>query len=134
MDWVIKNTEQGVWYAPDIGDNRERPVERQMRCLIVPMSGGDMQRIEDQGLRLTRGGKLNLSRMHKVRVAIVSRCVQEITGLRVRDERKGGEVVDIHNGQELAELAGYGPADALTTELFEVIKDHSLLEEGLEKK
>lgn len=123
---LIKSTE-GVWYAPDIDDNREKPESLQMRALIVPMSGHEMQRLEEQGIKFTRG-KLNIgARINRVRQAILTRCVQKIVNLKIENEQ-------IETGAALVSYSGYGPVDMLILDIFEAIKDHSILEEGLSKK
>jgi len=136
MDITLIEAAEGVWYAPDIGDNRELAEEAQMRALIVPMSGHEMQRLEEQCLRLTRGSKLNLGkRLNRVKAAIVSRCVKRFANLRVNDERqKPATVREIRDGAELVGFAGYAPIDAIVEDLCEAIKDHSMLEEGMAKK
>lgn len=133
MEITLIESADGVWYAPDVGNNRELPESKQARALIVPMTGREMQRLEEQGFKMSRGAKLNIGHnLNKTREAIIARCVREIVNLTVR--RKGQEPVAVTDGVALNKLAGMGMADLIAADILEAIKDHSLLEEGLEKK
>jgi hypothetical protein len=84
-------------------------------------------------LRITRAGKLNIGqRLNRVREAILKKCVKEIRGLRLRD--KQGAITEIKTVDALLTFAGHAMVDAILVDLFDAIKDHSLLEEGFEKK
>jgi hypothetical protein len=46
VEITLIDAPEGVWYAPDIGDNREKPQDEQMRALIVPMLCRELQKLE----------------------------------------------------------------------------------------
>ena len=134
MEITILSQPEGVWYAPDVFDNREKPEDQRVKMFILPATGREIQRLEEQGLRLNRRGGIDLGkRMNQARAALVSRCVQEIANLPVRDASTG-VVKHVENGEQLVALAGNAVADDLIRDAVEAIKDHSVLLEGVSKK
>lgn len=135
--FTLKQIEDEVWYAPDIGDNRDPDKEPDQRFAvrIVPMTAAEMQKLtEVHAGKVTRGSKYNwLKRYHAARDKILQRCASAVRNLNVEVVRNGATTTkSITTIDELIAFAHPdSPADKVLEELVEALKDHSKLDEGL---
>jgi hypothetical protein len=131
---LVSYDSEAVWYRPDFHDNREESKKNPMRVLLEPMSGAEYRRIEEQHGGVKKGG-VNFTHRHNVinadvirqRVKEIENCSVDVVGKdRVRTK------ANITTPGDLLKYAG--GAEDLLQDIVNAIRDHSLLEEGLEKK
>ena len=114
-----------VWYTPDIGDNRKKPLAEQCRVLLAPLSLADLRRAEREASTPTAGFSEYLNRL---REDVLRKSVKRIEGLRMRHVKNGTETFeDITKVERLIELG----VESVLQDLYSGIVDHSRLEEGL---
>ena len=125
----------GVWFAPDLDDNRERPEPERAAMLLVPMSAREFQAHQQSQVLVTKKRMKDVGAyVERREFAVKLKCLDA----RVKDVRNWF-VEDKSGKRELktwAELrdALLGSADAVhlavINEIFGALVEHSALEDG----
>jgi hypothetical protein len=126
---IMQFDEEAIWYAPDIGDNRQQCEDDRFAVLIKPATAQQLRRMEERHGKVTRG-KMNFTRRYNaIRAEVISTCVLEIRNLFMMAAKVDGsrERREVKDPIELAKVAG----EPLLEDIMDAIKDQSLLEDGL---
>lgn len=120
----------GIWYCPDIQDNRELPEDERFSVLIVPMTAEQMRRVEESHGTVTKK-KINFTRRYnRVRGDTLAKCIRDVEGCRVKILKNGKEEIRIiKTGQALVEVVN----EEILEDIYQALRDHSLLEQGMKK-
>jgi len=124
--------EESIWYSPDYKENRDLPDDQQFSVCIMPMSKRQLHRLEEKHSQLSRSGKVNyVKRYNKMRSEILESCVTEVRHLTLVVSKGGVKSqVAIESSEDLIKHA----PDVILDDILNVIKDQSLLEEGMPGK
>lgn len=132
--FTLKQIEDTVWYAPDIGDNLEKHETEQFAVQLATMNAAEMKRLTEARAGKVTSGKYNwLRRHHQVRDEILTRCVKSIRNLSMETVKDGRATISkITKVAELIEAAAPdSPADTVLEQILDALKDHSKLAEGI---
>lgn len=134
MDLVY--VEDAVWYAPDLGDNRDRPEAEQFAVLLKPLSASEMKRKRDSGAaisakKIRKGSSINFdSKYAESRARILTACILEVRNctfvhvINGQPQRK-----TVTTGGELVQYAAH--RDDLLEDIYAALQDQSELLESV---
>jgi len=130
--------EDGVWIAPDFGDNRSKDKDQMAALLVTPMSVEEAMKVEQSQVMTTKGRQKDPAGLIERRTWIARRKVLEnhVVGLRNWYQRdvKTGERKEIQSIKELISviLSGRNPdAVGMLHDVYDAIVDESRLDEML---
>lgn len=118
---------EAVWHEPDFMGNRS--LDEPMAVEILPATRQDIQRVDEQNMRITRGGVNPARRLAKAMSKLVEKYAGRVRGLTV--ELDDGSRVEITTGAEL--VANPHIPEALILDIVGVIRDKSELEDSARK-
>lgn len=121
----------GVWYTPDIDNNRDDPDP--FEVFIHPLSAGDMKVVE-AGMGHFTGAKINFTERAQAQIrSVFSKYVTEVHGYAIR-HNKTGERIEPRNGVALyTVIMDHGDDDEskVIDDIYAALKSVSHLREGL---
>jgi len=129
VSFEIHQVEDTVWYAPDVGDNRDKHEVDQFAVELTPMSAAEMRRIEESRIGKVTRAKFNWVRRYNAsRVDVLGRCIKRVRNCTAVVTKGGVETrTSITAGADLLTIAG----EELLEDLIGALRDQSRLAEGL---
>lgn len=144
MDIIISeelDSPEEFWFAPDFGENRDKPEKERALLRLRPVTGGELMKIERSALlpkdQMKKHNK-DVSGLISARQEAMRKKLfcDQITGMKNWFLVKGKKRIECTDPKELWDALYSSPNAALMSILHEVadaICDASVLEEGLVK-
>lgn len=118
---------EAVWHEPDLWGNRD--LDEPMAIEILPATRQDIQRVDEQNMRITKGSINPARRIAKAMNMLVEKYAGRVRGLAV--ELDDGSKVEITTSVEL--VANPYIPEALIVDIVGVIRNKSELEDDARK-
>lgn len=126
-----------ITYVLEIEGNRDRYLSGEdpnpFEVDLEPMSGADVDKMERDVAKFTRGRVNVVQRAQSVRDDVLARRIKVVRNYEFQAV-DNGDILAPSTGQELVKMLARGPGnekDLVCDELEEALRDHSFLTRGL---